>query len=57
VRAVIDEARRRGVPDDVHLAPSTVHRLLAREGLLDRDADQPAADRRRFAYRYAANCG
>ena len=53
VRAVIDEARRRGVPDDVHLASSTVHRLLAREGLLDRDADRPAADRRRFAYRYA----
>ena len=53
VRAVIDEARRRGVPDDVHLASSTVHRLLAREGLLERDAARPAADRRRFAYRYA----
>ena len=53
VRAVIDDARRRGVPDDIHLAPSTVHRLLAREGLFERDADQPVADRRRFAYRYA----
>ena len=53
VRAVIDEARRQGVPDDIHLAASTVHRLLAREGLFDRDADQPVADRRRFAYRYA----
>ena len=53
VRAVIGEARRQGVPDDVHLAPSTVHRLLAREGLLERDAGQPVADRRRFAYRYA----
>ena len=47
VRAVIDEARRQGVPADVHLAPSTVHRLLAREGFFDRDADRPAADRRR----------
>ena len=53
VRAVVDEVRRRGVPDDVHLAPSTVHRLLAREGLLERSPDQPVADRRRFAYRYA----
>ena len=53
VRAVIDEARQRGVPDDVRLAPSTVHRLLAREGFFDRDADRPATDRRRFAYRYA----
>ena len=53
VRAVIDDARRQGVPDDLHLAPSTIHRLLAREGLLARDPDEPAADRRRFAYRYA----
>ncbi|MDE0223374.1 MAG: DDE-type integrase/transposase/recombinase [Spirochaetaceae bacterium] len=53
VRAVIDEARRQGVADDIRLAPSTVHRLLAREGLLDRDAQQPVADRRRFAHRYA----
>ena len=52
VRAVIDSARERGI-GDVHLAPSTVHRLLAREGLLDR-SDPPAdADRRRFAYRDA----
>ncbi len=53
VRAVIDDARSQGVPDDVYLAPSTIHRLLAREGLLARDPDEPATDRRRFAYRYA----
>ena len=53
VRAVIDEARRQDVPADIHLAPSTVDRLRAREGLFDRDADQPVADRRRFAHRHA----
>ena len=51
VRAVIDAARARDLPADAHLAPSTVHRLLAREGLLDKRPGEPAADRRRFAYR------
>ena len=54
VRAVIDAARKRSLPVDAHLAPSTVHRLLAREGLLDRGNREPAADRRRFNYRHAA---
>ena len=54
VRAVIDAACKRGLPADAHLAPSTVHRLLAREGLLDRGNREPAADRRRFSYRHAA---
>ncbi len=54
VRAVIDAAGERDLPADVHLAPSTVHRLLAREGLLDRGNREPAADRRRFSYRHAA---
>ena len=53
VRAVIDAARKRDLPADVHLAPSTVHRLLAREGLLERRPDQPVEDRRRFSYRLA----
>ena len=53
VRAVIAAARKRDLPADVHLAPSTVHRLLAREGLLDKSPEAPTADRRRFAYRYA----
>ena len=36
------------------LAPSTVNRLLKREGLLDPDKQQaPAKDRRRFAFREA----
>ena len=53
VRAVINAARERDLPADVYLAPSTVHRLLAREGLLEKNPDEPAADRRRFAYRHA----
>ena len=52
VNALIGTARERGV--DHPLAPSTVHRLLAREGLLDkRPGDPVATDRRRFAFRDA----
>ena len=52
VNALIGAARERGV--DHPLAPSTVHRLLAREGLLDkRPGDPVATDRRRFAFRDA----
>ena len=52
VKALIDAARKRGV--DHPLAPSTVHRLLAREGLLDKRPGEPVAtDRRRFAFRDA----
>ena len=51
VRAVIDAARERGLPAEVHLAPSTVHRLLTREGLLEKRSGEPVADRRRFQYR------
>ena len=52
VRALIKAARARGI--DHPLAPSTVHRLLAREGLLDRHPGDPVAtDLRRFAYRDA----
>ena len=58
VRAVIDAARGRDVPADLYLAPSTVHRLLAREGLRDRRPQEPVTDRRRFAYRHTpASCG
>ena len=40
------------VPVDVPLPPSTVHRLLAREGLMERGGggDAPPQDRRRFEY-------
>ena len=52
VKALIEAARERGA--DHPLAPSTVHRLLSREGLLDKRPGEPvAADRRRFAFRYA----
>ena len=54
VKALIDIARERGV--DHPLAPSTVHRLLAREGLLDKRPGEPVAtDRRRFAFRDAGD--
>jgi transposase InsO family protein len=40
------------VPDAVSLAPSTVHRLLSRAGLMDKagNAAESAQDRRRFAF-------
>ena len=52
VKALIKAARERDI--DHPLAPSTVHRLLSREGLLDARPGAPVAtDRRRFAYRHA----
>lgn len=56
VRAVIDHARASNqLPDAFELAPSTVHRLLSREGLMRPHADAPSShDRRRFAF---ANAG
>ena len=50
VRAIIRMARDEGIEDP--LAPSTVHRLLSREGLFDRKPPD-GADRRRFAFRDA----
>ena len=52
VKALIGAARERGVEHP--LAPSTVHRLLSREGLFDSRPGEPVAtDRRRFAFRDA----
>ena len=52
VKALIGAARERGVAHP--LAPSTVHRLLSREGLFDSRPGEPVAtDRRRFAFRHA----
>ncbi len=51
VRAIIEKARAEGI--DHPLASSTVHRLLAREGLFDRTGPHGGADRRRFAFREA----
>ena len=52
VRALIKAAREHGVEHP--LAPSTVHRLLSREGLLDaRPGDPVGTDRRRFTFQHA----
>ena len=55
VRAVIDQARIGGqLPEGLELAPSTVHRLLTREGLMRPPPDAPESkDRRRFAFAQA----
>ena len=52
VQLVIREARKRPeVPADLPLPNSTVHRLLARHGLMDKPRGEPSdADRRRFAF-------
>ena len=53
VRKVIDTARAR-LSDETPLPPSTVYRLLRREGLLEKRTAGPlAVDRRRFAYKHA----
>ena len=50
IRQVIARARATGaVPDDVHVANSTLHRVFVREGLMKRRADAPSGDLRRFA--------
>ncbi|MFQ5515842.1 MAG: DDE-type integrase/transposase/recombinase [Acidimicrobiia bacterium] len=57
VRSVIDQARKSPlVADSLALPQSTVHRLLAARGLMQRAAADPGAhkDRRRFAF---ANAG
>ena len=52
VRLVIAQARAQGaVHEDQHLPPSSVHRLLARHGLMQRRTEEPTEqDRRRFAF-------
>jgi transposase InsO family protein len=54
VQLVIREARKRPeIPTDLPLPPSTVHRLLARHGLMDKPAGENGdADRRRFAFQH-----
>lgn len=57
VQLVIKEAlASKKVPDDVPLAPTTVHRALSRAGLMRRDGDGGAeGDRRRFAHMKAGD--
>lgn len=52
VRMVIEGARASGeVPADLDLAPATVHRLLARAGLMEKPRlEATSKDRRRFSY-------
>jgi transposase InsO family protein len=52
VALVIAEAMATGdVPADVTLAPATVHRLLSRQGLMQKHPQDPTTkDRRRFAF-------
>lgn len=55
VQLVIREARQSpDVPAELPLPPSTVHRLLARHGLMARSQEDPGErDRRRFAFAQA----
>jgi transposase InsO family protein len=55
VQLVIREARKGAdVPPELPLPSSTVHRLLARHGLMDKAKDDPGdQDRRRFAFAQA----
>jgi len=55
VQLVIREARGHPeMPSELPLPPATVHRLLARHGLMDKPAGEPSeADRRRFAFQQA----
>jgi putative transposase len=51
VHAVIAEARAKGIGEEILLAPATVHRLLTRQGLMDKQPKEPTSkDRRRFAF-------
>ena len=55
VQLVIREARKHtDVPEELPLPGATVHRLLARHGLMDKPrGDSSDNDRRRFAFRHA----
>jgi transposase len=41
VGAVIDQVKSKGVADELHLAPATVHRLLSRHGLMEKRPKEP----------------
>jgi len=55
VKLVIDDVTsKRTIPEGVVLAPSTVHRILSRAGLMQKKQGEPTTkDRRRFAYEKA----
>ena len=54
VRKVIEQARNTGdISADTPLPSSTIHRLFAREGLMEPPPQSPGNDMRRFVYSYA----
>lgn len=57
VQLVIREALKSGkVPEGLPLAPSTVHRLLSRAGLMAKEPGEPSSkDHRRFAFEKAGD--
>jgi putative transposase len=56
VQMVIDDARAsKKVPAEMVLAPSTVHRLLAARGLMQKQVPAAEADRRRFEFEKAGD--
>ncbi len=55
IRTLIEQVRTKsGMGGELVLAPATVHRLLSRQGLMDKRPTEPTSkDRRRFAYENA----
>jgi transposase InsO family protein len=54
VSAVINRAKSSGLPETIVLAPATVHRLLSRQGLMEKTPHPPSSkDRRRFSFERA----
>lgn len=57
VRKVIAAAcQGNKIPEEIMLAPSTVHSLLAKKGLMKKKTDEPTdKDHRRFSYQFAGD--
>jgi putative transposase len=56
VQLLIRELRERvEVPPELPIAPSTVHRLLSRAGLMRKKGDAEGQDRRRFTFEHAGD--
>ena len=56
VQLLIRELREAGhVPEGLPVAPSTVHRLLSRAGLMRKQSDGEGKDRRRFTFEHAGD--
>jgi transposase InsO family protein len=53
LKLVVQEAKARGLPEGVRLKPTTVHRLMTRHGLMERQEPADPHDRRRFAFQKA----